>query len=62
MKKTLRPLVALALALSFSLVTADTITVDPGGDYASMQAAIHAANPGHTVKLQELFGVWQVDS
>ena len=62
MKTTFDFLLAPTLMLSFSMVTADTITIGHGGDYASMQAAIHIANLGHPVKLQALFGVWQVDS
>ena len=62
MKTTFGFLLAPTLVLSFSLVTADTVTTSPSGDLAGIRTAIHAANPGDTVKLQALFGVWQVDS
>ena len=52
MKKVISILLALGLALSLGLVmvipvAADTINVP--GDYATIQAAVDAANPGDTI-------------
>jgi len=54
MKKIFSVLLAVALVLSFSLVTATPVaaaTINVPGDYSTIQAAINAANPGDTIKV-----------
>jgi len=57
--RTIRPLLEVRLSLTFALALlsvpglcpAATITVGPAGDYATIQAAINAANGGDTIQV-----------
>jgi hypothetical protein len=54
MKRIFSFLLAVALVLSFSLVTATPVaaaTINVPGDYSTIQAAINAANPGDTIQV-----------
>jgi hypothetical protein len=54
MKRIFSFLLAVALVLSFSLVTATPVaaaTINVPGDYSTIQAAINAADPGDTIQV-----------